>query len=125
MGSNRPGTRHSDTSCRGVEPASRARMICAQSRLAAAPANSAPAAGATLDPAAGELCRIQEPRQLLARQIGQLSCDLTDRPSFRVRLLGNGCALFVADHGIQRGYQNGIALERLGEPRLVHPETRD
>ena len=52
-------------------------------------------------------------------------CDFADRPSFLIGLLRDRRALLVADHGIQRGDEDRVALERVGEPLLVHLEARD
>ena len=51
--------------------------------------------------------------------------DLADRAAFRVGFLGDRGALLVADDRIQRRDQDRIAIQRLGQPRLVDLEAGD
>ena len=68
-----------------------------------------------LDPAAGERDWIEQPAQLLDRQVGHLRGHLEDRPPFGVGLLGDRRALLVADDRVQRRHQDRIAVERLAQ----------
>src|SRR5690606_1932778 len=63
-----------------------------------------------LDAPARQLERIEEPLQLLGRQLGALGRDVPDRSALGVRLLRDRGALLVADHGIQRRDEDRIAL---------------
>src|ERR1700722_16567265 len=126
----RPGTRQSPISWCGLLPARRARMICAQSAAGSAEPRSAgkasaPAAGAALDAATRELGRIEQPGQLLARQVGHGLRDLEDRLAFGVGLLRDRGALLVADHGIERRHQDRVLVQGFGQARLVHGEAAD
>src|SRR4051812_20081937 len=86
---------------------------------------SATAARAAFDAAAGEFRWIEQPRELFLRQVRHLRGHLANRFAFLVSLLGDRRALVVADDGVERRYQDGIAIERFGEPCLVHLESRD
>src|ERR1700733_8397236 len=124
-GSQVTGSSHCCGSWCGCVPARRARMIAAQSRVAGAAARGVslpdvasrivtppvPSASpaAALDAAGGELGRVEQFRELLARQVGHLGGDLADRSPLRVGLLGDGSALFVTDYRVERGHQDRVA----------------
>src|SRR5689334_18760830 len=86
---------------------------------------SATAARATFDAAASEICGIEQPRQLFLRQVRHLCSDVANRPAFLVSLLRDRGALVVTDDGVEGRDQNRVAIERLGESRLIHLEARD
>src|ERR1700730_1179699 len=68
--------------------------------------DSAPAARATLDTAAREIGRVQQPCQFLRRQIGHLLCHLADRFALGIGFLGDRGALLIPDDRIQGRYEN-------------------
>src|SRR5579875_3898217 len=101
-----PGTSQSWTSWRGRVPARRRRILAGQSTgcgsgEAAAPASlalpsvSATAARAAFDAAPGEIGGVEEPCELLTRQIGHLFRHLAHGLAFGISLLGDGRALLV------------------------------
>src|SRR5690606_26504572 len=72
-----------------------------------------------------QAARIEQFLQLLARELRLLRRHVKDGPSFRVSLLRDLRALFVADHGVQGSDQDRIALERRADAGFVDGEPRN
>src|SRR5688572_25366548 len=114
----RPGSSTESSSWRARVPARRSRMRASQSMLTypdVASADSATPARSALDTSAGELGRVEQFREIIARDVRELLGDFADGSAFLVRLLRDGSAFFIADDRVQRRHQNGVALQGLGQ----------
>src|SRR4030095_103559 len=67
---------------------------------------------ALADSAPRQRCRVEQLRELFLAQVGHLGGDLANRPALGICLLRDRSTLLVADHGIERGYEHRVAIER-------------
>src|SRR5690606_11994282 len=70
--------------------------------------------------ATGQPRRVKVAFELLAGQVGLFQRHINHGPPAGERFLGNGRRLFIADHRIQRGDQNRVAVNRLGQALMIN-----